>query len=132
MIDILYTILIFSGLMVLFKLFDRLKVDNLQAIAVNYFVAGICGIVAMDGKIQVTGGLGFDNPNPQYFIPTAIIIGFLFGVVFNLIAYGTQKIGISITSVANHADPFFCNSDHGVPRAGRKVTRCGCLHGTLP
>ena len=101
MIDILYTILIFSGLMVLFKLFDRLKVDNLQAIAVNYFVAGICGIVAMDGKIQVSGGLGFDNPNPQYFIPTAIIIGFLFGVVFNLIAYGTQKIGISITSVAN-------------------------------
>ena len=79
MIDILYTILIFSGLMILFKLFDRLKVDNLQAIAVNYFVAGICGIIAMGGKIQVSGGMEFQNPNPQFFIPTAIIIGFLFG-----------------------------------------------------
>lgn len=99
--DILYTILIFSGLMVMFKFFERLKVDNLQAIAVNYFVAGICGLIAMNGEIQLGGPPSLDNPNPQFFIPSAIIIGILFGIVFNLIAYGTQKIGISITSVAN-------------------------------
>jgi uncharacterized membrane protein len=101
MIDILSTVIIFSGLMVMFKLFERFKVDNLQAIAVNYMVAGICGVVAMKGEITLGGLPSADTPNPHYFVPAAIIIGVLFGIVFNMIAHGTQKIGISITSIAN-------------------------------
>jgi drug/metabolite transporter (DMT)-like permease len=101
MFDILYTVLIFSGLMIMFKLFERFKVDNLQAIAVNYFVAGLCGVIAMNGQIEFGGTASADTPNPHFFIPAALIIGVLFGIVFNLIAHGTQKIGISITSVAN-------------------------------
>ena len=34
-------------------------------------------------------------------IPGAIIIGILFIIIFNLYAYGIQKVGISITTVAN-------------------------------
>ena len=35
-----------------------------------------------------------------YIIPS-LIIGFLFIVTFNLLAFGTQKIGIAISTVAN-------------------------------
>ena len=98
MLDILYTVLIFSGMMIGFKLFARFGIDNLQAISINYLVAGVCGIIAM----QLKGG-AFDlmeSISSSYFLP-AVAIGSLFCIIFNAIAFGTQKIGLSITSVAN-------------------------------
>ena len=40
MIDILYTIITFSSMLILFKYFGKYQVNNLQAIIVNYFTAG--------------------------------------------------------------------------------------------
>lgn len=95
MLDILFTILIFSGLMVMFKLFTRFNVDNLQAIAVCYLAAGVCGVIAMGRNFDLVSSLQSD-----YLIPS-IIVGLLFGIIFNMMAFSTQKIGLSITSVAN-------------------------------
>jgi drug/metabolite transporter (DMT)-like permease len=95
MLDILYTVIIFSGLMVAFKLFAKFGVDNLQAISVNYLVAGVCGIIAMDGEFSF-----IEAATSSYFLP-GIAIGVLFAIVFNAVAFGTQRIGISVTSVAN-------------------------------
>ena len=98
MIDIIYTIITFSSMLVLFKYFGKYGVNNLQAIIVNYFTAGTLSlIVAHNNDIKI------NLPEIIYstYIIPSIIIGFLFIVTFNLLAFGTQKIGIAISTVAN-------------------------------
>ena len=98
MIDIIYTTITFSSMLVLFKYFGKYGVNNLQAIIVNYFTAGILSlIVAHNNDIKISLP---EIIYSTYIIPS-LIIGFLFIVTFNLLAFGTQKIGIAISTVAN-------------------------------
>ncbi len=92
---ILYTVLLFNLLIIIFKLFERYKVDNLQALIINYFTAAFCGYIFLKKSISISNIL--DSP----WIYHALILGSLFIVVFNFYAYGTQKIGVSITTIAN-------------------------------
>lgn len=95
MIDLLLAILFFNIILVLFKLFDRYKVDNLQAIVVNYVIAGSCGILFSKVDLTFTEIISFD------WIYYAAVVGLFFIIVFNLLAIGTQKVGIAISTVAN-------------------------------
>ena len=98
MIDIIYTTITFSSMLVLFKYFGKYGVNNLQAIIVNYFTAGTLSlIVAHNNDIKISLP---EIIYSTYIIPS-LIIGFLFIVTFNLLAFGTQKIGIAISTVAN-------------------------------
>ena len=98
MLDILLTILTFSSMLVIFKYFEKFNINNLQAIIVNYITAGVCGVVhGMSGK----SGFDFQGMLTSDYTFPALIIGFMFIFIFNLLAFGTQKIGISITMVAN-------------------------------
>ena len=98
MIDIVYTTITFSSMLVLFKYFGKYGVNNLQAIIVNYFTAGTLSlIVAHNNDIKISLP---EIIYSTYIIPS-LIIGFLFIVTFNLLAFGTQKIGIAISTVAN-------------------------------
>jgi drug/metabolite transporter (DMT)-like permease len=94
MINLLITILLFSGIIVLFKFFEKYKVNNLQALIVNYIVAGILGLVFSKASLNLHV---IDKP---WFLHAAMI-GILFIVVFNFYAFGTQKVGIAISTVAN-------------------------------
>lgn len=100
MVDILITILAFNILIILFKLFDKLGIDNLQALIVNYFVAGFCGLYLSGQEFSFSYVLNAD------WIYHAIIIGVLFVVTFNFYATGTQKVGIAITTIANKLSLF--------------------------
>ncbi|TXB65294.1 EamA/RhaT family transporter [Vicingus serpentipes] len=100
MIDIVLTILAFNILIIIFKFFDKLKIDNLQALIVNYITAGFCALLFTKQSIVVSEVLHSD------FIYHAIAIGFLFIIVFNFYATGTQKVGIAITTVANKLSLF--------------------------
>ncbi len=98
MLEIGLTILTFSAMLIIFKYFGIFKVNNLQAIVVNYFTAGSLAIA--NAKFN-----GFDYNfqtviHSNYIIPS-IIIGLLFIITFNFVAFGTQKIGIAVTTVAN-------------------------------
>ena len=95
MIDIILTILIFNVMIMVLKSFSKFKIDNLQALIVNYLLAGILGIFLSDEKFSINYILSAP------WIYHAIIIGILFIVVFNFYAKGTQKIGIAVTTVAN-------------------------------
>ena len=94
MINLLITILLFSGIIILFKFFEKYKVDNLQALIVNYTVAGILGFTTSKVSLDLSV---IDKP---WFLH-ASLIGILFIVVFNFYAFGTQKVGIAISTVAN-------------------------------
>ena len=95
MINIIYTILLFNILIIVFKMFDKYKVDNLQGLIVNYLTAATCSYFFIKEDISVDVIL---NSEWMYH---AMIIGALFIVVFNFYAYGIQKVGIAITTVAN-------------------------------
>jgi drug/metabolite transporter (DMT)-like permease len=81
-------------------MFAKLNVDNLQALIVNYFVAGFCGLYFSEIEFNLSYILNAP------WIYHAAIIGVLFITTFNLYAQGTQKVGIAITTVANKLSLF--------------------------
>ena len=95
MIDILLTIVAFNILIIVFKLFYQFGIDNLQALIINYFVAGSCGLYFSDLEFSITAII--NSP----WIYHAALVGVLFILTFNLYAIGTQKVGIAVTTVAN-------------------------------
>ncbi len=95
MLDLVLGILFFNVILILFKLFERYKVDNLQAIIVNYLVAGTFGYIYADNTPALKELVELP------WIPLAILIGFIFITVFNLLAKGAQVVGMAIATVAN-------------------------------
>ena len=95
MSNIIYTILLFNVLIIVFKMFEKYNVDNLQALIINYITAGVCSYLFLEQEISLDIVLNSD------WIYHAIIIGTLFIIVFNFYAYGIQKVGISISTVTN-------------------------------
>ena len=96
--DIIFTTVTFSMMLILFKYFEVFGVNNLQAIIVNYITAGILALVSSQlNGITVSP---IQMMSSDYTLP-AIIIGVLFIITFNLLAFSTQKVGIAITTVAN-------------------------------
>ena len=95
MINIIYTILLFNILIIVFKMFERYKVDNLQGLIVNYLTAAGCSYFFLEQDLSLNNVLNSE------WLYHAIIIGTLFIIVFNFYAFGTQKVGISVTTVSN-------------------------------
>ena len=98
MIEIGLTILTFSAMLMIFKYFGICNVNNLQAIVINYFTAGSLAIA--NAKFNGLDYNFYSIIYSDYLIPS-LIIGTLFIITFNLVAFGTQKIGIAVTTVAN-------------------------------
>ncbi len=94
MIWLIASILFSSLIFAIFKIFDKYNVNNLEAIIVNYLVASSLGFFLF-GSIpsisQLNSSFGF----------TALIIGFLFITLFNVMAKVTQQNGVSVASVSN-------------------------------
>ena len=94
MIYLVLSILISSSLFVIFKLFEVYKINTLQAIVVNYFVAFTIGYSLSEAKVGLT-----DIPQQPWFFG-AIFLGFLFVSIFNVMALTAQINGLSVASVA--------------------------------
>ncbi len=77
-----------------FKLFKRFEIDNLQAILINYFIAFSIGqIQAQDGQSP------FKVPEQEWF-SSVLILGLLFISLFRLMAWVSQNYGMATVSVA--------------------------------
>ncbi len=94
MIYLLLSVLSSSVIFVIFKLYDRFKVNTLQAIIFNYFFAFSAGILIDDQPLQL------ERIPAQPWFPGTVILGFLFIAVFYLAALTTQRSGLSVVSVA--------------------------------
>ena len=53
MIELFITISTFSSMVLLFKYFEIIRVNNLQAITANYFTAGILSILNLSFNIKL-------------------------------------------------------------------------------
>ena len=95
MIYLLLSILSSTCIFVLFKLFNVFKINTLQAIVVNYFVAATVGFLSYESSVDTTAII-----SSQWFVGAAIL-GVLFISIFNVMAVTAQKNGISIASVAS-------------------------------
>jgi len=94
LIFLLLSILSSSVIFVIFKLYQRFKVNTLQAIIFNYFIAFGAGMVVDEHPIDLQR-----IPTEPWFFGT-VILGFLFIAVFYLAALTTQRSGLSVVSVA--------------------------------
>lgn len=91
---ILILCIVFNAILgVIFKLFEKYKIDNLQAIVVNYITC-----IAVASIVQ--GGLPFpDRMSEEPWFIYAFGLGFAFIIVFNTLALTMQHFGMVIGSI---------------------------------
>ncbi len=94
MISLALAILFSSFIFVIFKLFERYKIDVFQAIVFNYFTAFLCGILLYGNEWNP---IALNDITWFYF---AIVAAILFISLFILMGLSSQKNGVAITSVA--------------------------------
>lgn len=95
MIYLLLSISASTLIFIIFKLFNKYGINTLQAIVINYLAAGLFGIWSYDSPININ-----DIISSQW-IYGAIILGFLFISIFNVMALTAQRNGLSVASVAS-------------------------------
>jgi drug/metabolite transporter (DMT)-like permease len=84
-----------AAIMVVFKLFERYRIVTLDAIVVNYGVAAGLSF-ALDPS-----GIGMHEAIHEAWFGNALVMGVLFISLFNVIGLSAQRIGVSVTTVAN-------------------------------
>ncbi len=94
MLDLALSVLCSSLIFVIFKLFSVYKVETFYAIIANYFVACVVGLLFYKNDITI-----IDIPEKPWFWGT-FALGLLFIIVFNLMAATSQRLGVSVASVA--------------------------------
>ncbi|WP_350285535.1 DMT family transporter [uncultured Croceitalea sp.] len=94
MLDLALSVLCSSFIFVVFKLFDTYKVQTLFAIITNYVVACATGLVLYTEPIDF-GAI----PSRPWFWGT-VLLGVLFIVIFYVMAKTSQRLGVSVASVA--------------------------------
>jgi drug/metabolite transporter (DMT)-like permease len=95
LIYLLLSVLSSVCIFILFKLFNRHRVNTLQAIVVNYVTASICGYLFFNEPISITGLF------KSSWFAAATGLGVLFIVMFYIMALTAQKHGLSVASVAS-------------------------------
>jgi drug/metabolite transporter (DMT)-like permease len=92
---LLLSILTSAAIMIVFKLFDRFKINTSDAIVINYWVAAALSF-GLDKS-----GVSFQGSIHEPWFYNAIFMGVLFITLFNVIGISAQRIGVSVTTVAN-------------------------------
>lgn len=81
---------------ILFKIFERYKVNNLQAIVFNYLIAfTLCFLLSLNGNFVLSDILD------KEWLLYSVVVGILFIVNFQLIAVTAQKVNIATATLAN-------------------------------
>lgn len=94
MIYLILTIFFSTGIVIIFKLFDRYQVNNNQAITMNYVVAALAGFLAYDSEISFYGIINM----PWFY--WAVSVGVAFILTFYIFAVSAQKAGVAVSAVA--------------------------------
>jgi len=90
----IFLIILFSSLIfVAFKLFPRFKIDNFQALTINYLAASTIGIIILGSEFN------YEMIITKSWLPFSLFIGFVFIFTFILFALSSQKAGVAITAV---------------------------------
>lgn len=93
MLTLILCVILNSLIGVIFKLFEKYKIDNFQAIVVNYYVCvATAAVTFMKNPIP-------DTLTEKSWFTYAILLGMLFILVFNIMATTVQKSGVMIATI---------------------------------
>ncbi|MES2837700.1 MAG: DMT family transporter [Bacteroidota bacterium] len=95
MLFIVLSIVTTTLIITLFKLFGYFKVNTFLAIIVNYLTAAIFGFLISPSIPSI------EIITEQSWLPVTLLAGILFIAVFQAMALTTQKIGVSVATVAS-------------------------------
>ena len=95
MISLILTILLTVVLFICFKEFSKRNINTHQAITFNYLTASLLAFIFYEKSISF-----IEIINSSWIFPT-IALGVFFIIMFNVMAKTTQKLGISIASMAS-------------------------------
>ncbi|MCP4310900.1 MAG: DMT family transporter [Bacteroidetes bacterium] len=98
---LLLCILSSTGIFIVFKSIDRLGIPSFPVIVINYLLATILGFLINPGQPSI------DRIMKMEWLPSSILIGILFIVMFFLVAQSSKKAGISVTTVASKMSVIF-------------------------
>ncbi len=96
MIYLVISILLNVWIFIAFRSYKSLKIPTLQAVVINYFVCAIVGFI-----YGGYGGLNMGEIMAAKWFPVAIFLGLIFIITFYAIATTTQKLGVTVASVAS-------------------------------
>lgn len=96
MLYLLLSILLNVAVFMAFRLFSLFGVRTLPAIVVNYFVCVLTGLVFLGNTTDFATLISFDS----LWVYFGFLLGLLFIVTFNLMALTTQRLGVTISSIA--------------------------------
>ncbi|CAM1362004.1 conserved membrane hypothetical protein [Tenacibaculum sediminilitoris] len=94
MVYLLLSVFFSTSLFVIFKYFEKYKVNTLQAIVVNYLVAFGLGMFSANTFNKLA-----TIPSQQW-VYGAMLLGLLFILIFFVMAITAQKNGVAVASVA--------------------------------
>jgi drug/metabolite transporter (DMT)-like permease len=95
MFYLIISILLSTAIIVTFKVFDRFKINIVQAITVNYLVASGFGYLSEAGNFSPA------DVSEQSWFYLAILTGLSLIVAFNLFAVSAQIAGVAITAISS-------------------------------
>jgi len=95
LIYLLLSILASTLIFVIFTLLGKYKINTLQAIVVNYFVAFTVGVLDSEESLNINQIIEKD------WFYGAVFLGLLFMLIFNVMAFTAQRNGLSVASVAS-------------------------------
>ena len=93
--DLLLSIFSSTLIFILFRSFPGFKIDTLQAVVANYFVAFTCGIMLFSNDLST-----LKNQEIMHASPYAFMCGVLFISLFVIMGISSQKNGVATTSIA--------------------------------
>jgi len=94
MFYILLSVLLNASIFVVFKGFEKFKIDTFQAIVINYYFAFIVAYFSSDIHFEM-----IQTPKEDWFLG-AFFLGFLFISMFYVMGLTAQKFGMSVVSVS--------------------------------
>lgn len=93
MLYLVLSIITTASLFLLFKYFEKYRVNTFQAVVFNYLTASLVGFV-LNQPIELP-------LSKSVWFPLTFFMGMLFISIFYLLGYTAQKISVSASSVAN-------------------------------
>ncbi len=95
MIYLIGSIVLTSYLTLSFKVLERFRIPVLQAIVCNYFICVVVGSF-------INGSIPFaDVSRLQPWVWWAMLMGSIFIILFNIIGFTAQRLGVAVASVSN-------------------------------
>ena len=96
MLYLFISIFLNVGVFMAFRMFSHFGVRTLPAIVINYFVCVLTGLVFLGNISDLASLVSFQNQ----WIYFALVLGLLFIITFNMMAVTTQRLGVTISSIA--------------------------------